>query len=443
MDNRSPARKAAGLLFTCLAAWTATIAAAPGDPLGPAFDVTNYRPGYERVLATTASATGYRVFWAPTNSLGSPNGGLFQDHFAANGQPLAGDLPVPGATDNIAAAAAPDGRHVTVRKLHDNGYISIRAQRYAGNGSPIGPEFEVTAPMLVGRADDISEPRVAMNAAGQFVVTWVQRKATGTAGSACDRRAPDMTWLCLGTYQTKVMARRYEANGAAGELLTVVTRIFSTAMLNGYGEREVGLSADSPEVAIGADGRFAVSWLARTQLELNVHNTALRLRQYDAAGKAGPEHPVEDTRAQARQSLLIDDIGNTWVAYRTHRLRQTGYVEDFWLRRFSSTNGRPAGPRTSIENREALPWESDEARLFAGQNGAFNLVWKSSDQQVLLQAYAAGGIPAGGRLVLDTGAPPSVTTFAATGQRLLVTWNQSFYTPLWDLDVRARLFELP
>lgn len=48
MDRRSPARKAAGLLFTSLALWSAAAAAAPGDPLGPPFSVNLYQSDAER-----------------------------------------------------------------------------------------------------------------------------------------------------------------------------------------------------------------------------------------------------------------------------------------------------------------------------------------------------------------------------------------------------------
>lgn len=415
---------------------SAAVTAAPGDPLGPPFTVNVYQADNERPLAVIANSGGYRVFWRTQSNNSAAS---YQTRYDSAGTPLSGDIAVLAQPDDAAAAA--DGRHVLVRNHWTGSQVSIRAQRYAANGSPVGPELEVTEPMLAGNVRDVGEPRVAMNASGDFVVVWTQRKATGTSGSTCTGGFGGPR-TCLGTYQTKIMARRYDSNGVAAAAVTVASASFITAMIYDVGVEALGPEVDLPSVALASDGSYAVAWTSYTELTHLVHtrNRQVKLRHYPASGAALLARTVEDSGAHPGPEVAFDGAGNTVVAFRKYPFGNQS-AASLWLRRYSNASGNALGAAVRVDTGAPLQQES-QVRLAADGSGAVVVAW-SAPNGVHLQRYAAGGTAAGGNVTVSTGGVRHGSPrLAAFGGRFLLGWAEAV-DDFSQHDVKARVYEGP
>ena len=108
----------------------------------------------------------------------------------------------------------------------DSSAASIQGQRYASDGAPAGSEFQVNT----YTTSDQFGPEVAMDADGDFVVTWYSYGSSGTDASG-----------------GSIQGQRFAADGSpAGGELQVNT--YTTDFQN------------RPAVAMDADGDFVVAW---------------------------------------------------------------------------------------------------------------------------------------------------------------------------------------
>ena len=122
-------------------------------------------------------------------------------------------------------AAAPNGEFIVVwESLQDTTGREIFGQRIGPSGARLGDEFHVNA--YTTRTQ--TQPRVAVSAAGNFVVVW-----EGDSG---------------GTGREEVFGRCYAADG------TPASGVFQV------NAARVNQPQYAPDVAMAADGRFAVVW---------------------------------------------------------------------------------------------------------------------------------------------------------------------------------------
>lgn len=166
----------------------------------------------------------------------------------------------------------------------------IHAQLYNASGAPIGPEIVV---------DDSSaresEPAVAMDSQGNFVVTWTRAYSSGN-------------W--------DVLARRYNASGVA-----VTDRFFVTSS----SRREY-----SPDVAMAADGRFAISYT----LDYSASDQDVFVQPFTSAGGYLPVITVANSWKNERySSIAMAPDGRFDVAY---ELQFDGSDLDIWANRYSA-----------------------------------------------------------------------------------------------------------
>src|SRR5690606_11821274 len=121
--------------------------------------------------------------------------------FAANGAPVGAQFQVNTYTTNgqthPAVAMAADGRFVVVWESNgaasgDTSGWSGRGRRYAADGTPAGPEFQVNT---YTNADQ-RYPAVAANSSGDFLVVWQSLGSNNGDDS-----------------QRSIQAQRFTANG--------------------------------------------------------------------------------------------------------------------------------------------------------------------------------------------------------------------------------------
>jgi hypothetical protein len=207
---------------------------ASGAPRGSEFQVNTYTTGYQYGLAVASNAAGnFVVVWSSYGQDGSYNG-VFGQRYAATGVPQGSEFQVNTQTSSaesdpsVASDAA--GNFVVAWQSYgqDGSAFGVFAQRYDSSGVPQGSEFQVNT-YTTGQQ---WFPAAASDAAGNFVVAWF---SDGLDGSAFG-----------------VFAQRYDASGAPfGSELQVNTYTTGGQFL--------------PSVASNAGGDFVVAWTSEGQ----------------------------------------------------------------------------------------------------------------------------------------------------------------------------------
>ncbi|HVN40207.1 MAG TPA: hypothetical protein VMW19_18755 [Myxococcota bacterium] len=187
----------------------------------------------------TSGPNTYRVLAQRYDSSGSVVGGPFQVNTTDR-------MEFDGTSPSI--ATGPDGNFVVVWDSatslgSDNSGTSVQAQRFDSSGAALGTQFQVNTYTRNGQ----DHPRVASDAAGDFVVVW---QSYGTGPS----------------HQYSIQGQRYSSSGSAlGAQFQV-----NTYMTGG---------TVTPWVASGYGGNFVVVWLAQ-----GTAPQSIRGQRYDSSG---------------------------------------------------------------------------------------------------------------------------------------------------------------
>jgi hypothetical protein len=257
--------------------------AASGAPVDEGFRVNTYTTGGQSQPRVAADAAGdFVVVWGGAS--GDDDAGIHGQRFAASGAPLGGEFrvntyttgnqQVPGVAMNPT-----DGSFVVVwnDQGHQYGVSSVKGQRYAPSGEPVGGEFRVNT--TTGRA--YGAGGVAVDSTGAFVVVWgsgysftpplfgqrfgsdgsllgAEISVATTSGGGFPRVAYDPTggftvaWGGAFTSGVSdILAQRYAADGSPSG---------STFRVSSYTN-----SANGPAVIASAPGRFVVAWRSYKQ----------------------------------------------------------------------------------------------------------------------------------------------------------------------------------
>jgi hypothetical protein len=237
----------------------------------------------------------------------------------------------------------------------DGSWLGIYAQRYTAAGVKVGSEFRVNS-YTTGYQ---WSPAVAMDAAGNFVVTWMSNRQDGSG---------------FGIY-----AQRYNAAGEA---------VGSEFRVNSY-------TADfqvSPAVAMDAAGNFVVTWRSYGQ---DGSDSGIYAQRYNAAGVAlGSEFRVNSYTAGYQSSLAVamDAAGNFVVTWESDG--QDGSGSGIYAQRYNA-----AGVALGSEFRVNSYTIDDQRAPAVAMDAAGNFVvtWTSYGQDgfdsgIYAQRYNAAGV---------------------------------------------------
>ena len=310
---------------------------AAGVPQGDEFRVNTHTPDFQNLPSIAMDADGdFVVAW---NSYGQDlggggkyAGGAYFQRYNAAGVPQGAETRANTFTTNhqgdTAVAMSPDGDFVItwLSFLQDGSGFGIYGQRYDAAGAPQGGEFRVNQ-FTTGSQMNAN---IGMDDNGNFAVTWgTQIQASPTldvaarlydAGgnprgdefivnnlTAVDQWNPDIAMDADGdfvvTWQTdaeglRIKARRYDETGAPqGNEFTVSS--FDSQM---------------PHVSMAADGRFVVAWGWQNDGSSN----GVFARAYDAAGNPrGGEFRANSTTAnnQNLHGVAMNDDGDFVVSW--------------------------------------------------------------------------------------------------------------------------------
>jgi hypothetical protein len=202
-----------------------------GDPLGGEFQINSFTTGHQSFPSVAADSDGdFVVVWHGSGS--TDISGIFGQRFDAAGTPLGGEFRANATTTSAqsdpAVESTADGDFVVAWVSHyqAGSPAGLRGQRFDASGAPVGGELGVNT---VNRIF-FSEPEVAFDPAGGFVVVWDG----------------------YSYYRTEVWGRRYESTGIPSG---------NEFPINVYWESYQYV----PHIAWGPGGGFVATWSSRGQ----------------------------------------------------------------------------------------------------------------------------------------------------------------------------------
>jgi phosphoheptose isomerase len=292
--------------------------------------------------------------------------GIFAQRYNAQGLALGGAFRVNettgGVQDQASVAMDADGDFAVVwTSGHDAGTFGIFGQRFDAVGAAQGAEFQLNTYTTSNQ----SNASVAMDALGNFVVTWSSYGQDGSGDA--------------------VVARRFDAAG------------------NGQGDDFVVNTATSGDqlfgsVAIDQNGQFVIAWEGAGEGD----TSGIFARRFGASGQpldaTGLRINTFTTNGQSRPVVASDKDGNFVVAWHG---AGTGDGDGVFSRKFSSDG--VAIDATELRVNTATTGGRSDVSVARGVSGEFVLAWTSGSQDgsstgVFAQRY---------------GFAPSLTAFGA------------------------------
>ncbi|MDH3911344.1 MAG: hypothetical protein OEU09_08610, partial [Rhodospirillales bacterium] len=300
---------------------------AAGLAQGPEFQVDTYTQAWQTFPAVAMDADGnFVVAWESLNQ--DPSGyGVYAQRYDAAGAAQGSEFRVSTSTTYSqrlpSVAMDADGDFVVAwESWHPDGPYydasNIFAQRFDAAGAAQGPEFQVNS-FTTGFQN---LPAVAMDADGDFVVTWNSRYQDGDSWG--------------------VFAQRFDAAGVAQG---------AEFQVNTYASWFQAI----PAVAMDADGDFVVSWQSDGQ---DGSGAGVFAQRFDATGAAqGPEFQVNTftTGSQNVPAVAMDADGDFVVAWSGFGPGDSSYGGVF-AQRFQG-EGPVAGDFT-VDGRADILWRN-------------------------------------------------------------------------------------
>jgi hypothetical protein len=333
--------------------------AAPGDALGPEFQVNTFTTDWQSIPAVAMDADGdFVVVWSDYYGQDGDQYGVFAQRFDAAGVPQGLEFQINTSTVGKqwrqAVAMDADGDFVVVWV---DGVQGVVFQRYNAAGAAQGTEVQV--------ANVQRKPAVAMDADGDFVVAW---------------NGQDV--LDVG-----IFAQRYDAAGVPqGSEIAVNT--YTT------GDQE------EPAVAMDANGNFVVAWVSEAQ---DSSDYGIFAQRFDAAGAPqGLEFRVNTyfTGPQRRQAVAMDADGDFVVAWTSYPSDSSG--RGIFAKRYDA-DGVAQGAEFRVADVFLDPIVAMDA------DGDFLVAWSGRDDTVgpynygvLARRYDAAGVAQGGEFVVNS-----------------------------------------
>ncbi len=346
-------------------------------PVGPETLVNTFTSGQQETRdrnggAVAMDADGdYVITWSSQNQDNS-SFGVYAQRFNTAGVAQGGEFRVNTATVSVqlrsTVAMDADGDFVIAwqsRDQPDAGYWGVYAQRYSATGVPKGIEFRVNS----NTTNSQSSPSIAMDADGDFVVTWM---SLGQDGS-----------------EYGVYAQRYNAAGLGqGSEFRVNTTTTGEQL--------------DPTVAMDADGDFVITWISKDQ---DGSDFGVYAQRYNAAGVAqGGEFQVNTTTLgiQRYSTVAMDADGDFVVTWTSEY--QDGSSTGIYAKRYNAAGGAQGGEfrvNTTTANLQ------EKSAVAMDENGVFVVTWTGDLQDgsgygVYAQRYNAAGIAQGGEFQVNT-----------------------------------------
>lgn len=364
---------------------TPQVYAAPGDTVGEEVKANTFANNTQGTSSIAMDADGdYIITWDSFgedgddfgvyaqryNSDGTVIGNNFRINTTTNGRQEDPDIAMDATGDFVICWESLD------QDGDDNG---IYAQRYNADGTPEGNEFRVNS--TISSAQD--EVSVAMNATGDFVITWTSFNQDGDSDG--------------------VYAQRYDADGTVqGVEFGVNTTITG--------------SQASPSIAMNAAGDFVISWSGAEQ---GLNTSGIYAQRYNADGTTqGNEFRVNSfsghtviTSSQGLPSVAMDADGDFVISWQSNGQSVTNAI---YAQRYNST-GMPVGGEFLVDTNSPNSFQRDPS-VAMDANGDFVISWETNESGgvsglgldpfgIYAQRYNANGVAESNKFLVNTMTP--------------------------------------
>ncbi|MDH3913468.1 MAG: VCBS repeat-containing protein [Rhodospirillales bacterium] len=287
-------------------------------------------------------------------------------------------------------------------------------------GGPVSPKFQVNDFTTHNQTD----PAVAMDASGDFVVAWASYEQDGDGSGVFAQRfdaagATQGFAFQVNSFTTNHQSKpavamdangdfvvAWRSTGQDGDSYGVFAQRFDVAGVAQGPEFQVNSYTAgkqmSAAVAMDAHGDFVVAWSSYGQ---DGDGTGVFARRYDAAGVAqGPEFQVNSftTSSQGAPALAMDAKGDFAVAWASSA--QDGSDFGVFAQRFDAV-GVAQGPEFQVNSYTSSGQFEPAVGLDA--DGDFVVAWTSAGQDgdgwgVFAQRFDAAGVAEGREFQVNT-----------------------------------------
>ncbi|MFQ5720635.1 MAG: hypothetical protein ACE5IK_13935 [Acidobacteriota bacterium] len=330
-------------------------------PLGAEFQVNTYAASSQLLPRVAVDGSGgFVVVWRSVGQDGD-RGGIFGRRFDSAGLPAGGEFAVNSTTvgDQLYPDVAADGagNFVVVWQSKDSAStfspVDILLRRFDSTAAPLAPESVLSTETRASLIVEVS-PTVAMNGRDDFVVVWSRPTGKGVYPRLYGRRfnpsgdpaggefsvAPGSNYVF--DYQPR--AGMDESGGFVvvwgrgfdfGLYFGAYARRFNpdaTPRADAFPVNNFSFLIDGPDVAMSADGSFALTWP-----ELS----SPRAQRFDSAGVPAGAPVVVTSSRYYGPAVAMDATGSFTVVWPGSDGDQTGVL----ARRFP---GSCTGPVTDL-----------------------------------------------------------------------------------------------
>jgi hypothetical protein len=378
---------------------------------GGAFQVNNTAVANQQLFSDVPKSVAvdrdgdFVVTWTSTNQDGAAEG-IIVKRYDRNGNPIVksvtdnGEILVNSFTTGIqrfsSVAIDADGDFVVTWTSagQDGSGDGIYARRFDKGGNPISAEFRVNQ----WTTGNQTRSSVAMDSLGNFVVVWESDNNTDPSAVNIDAGAA-------------VWAQFYRADGRA-----VGTQFKVNSLTTG--------NQRLSDVALNDEGDFVVTWSDQSNEPSGGYSVYAQRYSFNAAANGGAGLVTADpsgnfkvnqftTGNQIASSVAIDGDGDFVITWQSPAQEGTGSANGIFAQRYDNT-GAAVGSEFQVNTFTA--GEQVFARVAMRNDGQFIVTWDSANQEapgsgygVYFQRYNASGVAIGGETL--------VNTFTTTHQR--------------------------
>ncbi|WP_218964184.1 hypothetical protein, partial [Nostoc linckia] len=323
--------------------------------------------------------SGFGIYAQRYNSAGIPQGNEFQINTSTTGDQI-----------NPTVAIDSTGDFIISWQSQDESGNGIYAQRYNSAGVAQGGEFKVNSS---SNGEQIN-PTVAMDADGDFVISWQSKDQDGSG---------------YGIY-----AQRYNSAGVAqgGEFKVNTYTIDHQS---------------NPTVAMDADGDFVISWQSYYQ---DNSYYGIYAQRYNSAGVAqGGEFKVNTytLKDQRNSTVAMDGVGNFIISWSS--LGQDGASYGIYAQRYNSA-GVAQGGEFKVNTYTTSSQDNPTVAINAS-TGDFIISWQSlgqdgSNDGIYAQRYNSAGVAQGNEFQVNTYTQSyqnSPTVAMASNGEFVISWQ--------------------
>jgi hypothetical protein len=397
-------RPALLVISLALGVSSSAVFAAVGDPAGSEFQVNTYTLADQKNPAVAINAGGgFVVVWESVVQAPGDFSGIYAQRYDAAGAAQGSEFQVNtviGEDDQLPRVAMNDaGAFVVVwESIDQDGNLHVYSRRFDAAGAALGSDQEVTS-APVSTYTISTKPAVAMDASGNYVVAWenfddinadediyARRFAADGVASSTDFRvnstiANDQAAVALAMNTAGDFVISWQSAAQDGDGNGIYAQLYDAAGAVLKSEFPVNTTTlneqITPAVAMSADG-FVVTWQSLAQ---DGDGNGIYAQRYDAIGTAlGGEFPVNTTTASEQTTPAVAKNADGFtVAWES--LGQDGDLKGIYAQRFDMngvTLGGEFQVNTTTVKDQALPavaMNSDSASIVAWQSYAQDKSW--------------------------------------------------------------------